>query len=137
MDEIREGNSTTRPPLLDGGNYGYWKSRVEAFLMSLDMRCWRAIILGWEHLTENDETGKITRKSKLKWTSEENDAAVGNSSALNALFNAIDPNIFKLINTCKSAKVAWNTLEVTFEGTSKVKISRLQILTPRRSTLND
>ncbi|KAA0055019.1 gag-pol polyprotein [Cucumis melo var. makuwa] len=63
------------------------------------------------------------------WTSEEDDAAVGNSRALNALFNVVDPNIFKLINTCKSAKVAWDTLEVAFEGTSKVKISRLQILT--------
>ncbi|TYK04824.1 Receptor-like protein 12 [Cucumis melo var. makuwa] len=38
MDGIREGNSTSRPPLLDRGNYGYWKSRMEAFLMSLDMR---------------------------------------------------------------------------------------------------
>ncbi|KAA0045095.1 Receptor-like protein 12 [Cucumis melo var. makuwa] len=93
MDGIREGNSTTRPPLLDRGNYRYWKSHMVAFLMSLDMRCWRAIILGWEHPTEKDEIGKVTRKSKLKWTSEEDDAAVGNSRALNALFNVVDPNV--------------------------------------------
>ncbi|TYJ96620.1 gag-pol polyprotein [Cucumis melo var. makuwa] len=99
MDGIHEGNSTIKPPLLDGGNYGYWKSGMEAFLMSLDMRCWRAIISGWEHPTEKDETGKVTRKSELKWTSEEDDAAVGNLCALNALFNTVDPNIFKLINT--------------------------------------
>ncbi|KAA0062325.1 gag-proteinase polyprotein [Cucumis melo var. makuwa] len=97
MDEIREGNSTSRPLLLDGGNYGHWKSRMEAFLMSLDMR--------------------------------------SNSRALNALFNAVDPNIFKLINTCKSAKDAWDILEVAFEGTSKVKISMLQILTSRFEAL--
>ncbi|KAA0056407.1 gag-pol polyprotein [Cucumis melo var. makuwa] len=125
MDEIREGNSTTRLPLVDGGNCGYWKSRMEAFLMSLDMRCWRTIISGWEHPTEKNETGKITRRSELKWTSEEDDAVVGNSRALNALFNAVDPNIFKLINNCKLAKVTWDTLEVAFEGISKVKISRL------------
>ncbi|KAA0032632.1 Peptidase aspartic, catalytic [Cucumis melo var. makuwa] len=99
MDEIREGNSTTRPPLLDGGNYGYWKSRMEAFFMSLDMRSWRAIILGWEHPYEKDETGKVIRKLELEWTSKEDDAAMGNSLA--------------------------------FEGTSKVKISRLQIWTSR------
>ncbi|KAA0037899.1 gag-proteinase polyprotein [Cucumis melo var. makuwa] len=61
--------------------------------------------------------------------------AMGNSRALNVLFNAVDPNIFKLINTCKSAKVAWDILEVAFEGTLKVKISRLQILTSRFEVL--
>ncbi|KAA0062680.1 Receptor-like protein 12 [Cucumis melo var. makuwa] len=66
MDEIHEGNSTTRPPFLDGGNYGYWNSRIEVFLMSMDMRSWRTIISGWEHPTEKDEIGKVIRKSELK-----------------------------------------------------------------------
>ncbi|KAA0065470.1 gag-pol polyprotein [Cucumis melo var. makuwa] len=60
MDGIHEGNSTTRPPMLDRGNYGYSKARIATFLMSLDMRCWRAIIARWEHPTEIDETGKVT-----------------------------------------------------------------------------
>ncbi|KAA0050403.1 gag-proteinase polyprotein [Cucumis melo var. makuwa] len=38
------------------------------------------------------------------------------------------PTVFKLINTRTSAKEAWDILEVTYEGTSKVKTSRLQIL---------
>ncbi|KAA0043137.1 gag-proteinase polyprotein [Cucumis melo var. makuwa] len=104
-------------------------------LMSLDMRSWRAIIYGWENPTEKDEADQTVRKSELKWTKEEDEAAVGNSRALNPLFNAVYPNIFKLINTCKSAKVAWDILEVSFEGTSKVKISRLQILTSRFEAL--
>ncbi|KAA0067421.1 gag-pol polyprotein [Cucumis melo var. makuwa] len=81
--------------------------------------------LGWEHPTKKDETGKFVRKSELMWTREEDDAVVGNSGALNALFNVVDQNIFKFYNTCKSAKAAWDILEVAFEGTSKVKISRL------------
>ncbi|KAA0026108.1 gag-proteinase polyprotein [Cucumis melo var. makuwa] len=125
MGGIREGNSTSRPPLLDGGNYDYWKSRIEAFLMSLDMRSWRVVISRWEYPTEKDEAGQTVRKYELKWIKDEDDVAVGNSRALNALFNAVDPNIFKLINTCKLAKAAWDILEVTFEGTYKVKISRL------------
>ncbi|KAA0066272.1 gag-pol polyprotein [Cucumis melo var. makuwa] len=135
MDGIGEGNSTSRPSLLDGGNYGYWKSRMEAFLMSLDMRTWGAIISGWEYPTEKDEAGQTVRKSELKWRKDEDDAAVGNFRALNALFNAVDQNIFKLINTCKSAKAVWDILEVAFEGTCKVKISRLQILTSRFEAL--
>ncbi|KAA0058507.1 Receptor-like protein 12 [Cucumis melo var. makuwa] len=82
MEIICEGNSTTRPPILDGENYGYWKSRMEAFFMSLDMRCWRAIISGWEYPTEKDETNKVTQKSELKWTSEENDATICDSHGL-------------------------------------------------------
>ncbi|KAA0059940.1 gag-pol polyprotein [Cucumis melo var. makuwa] len=79
---------------------------MEALLMSLDMRSWRVIISGWEYPTKNNEAGQTVQKSKLKWTKDEDDVAVGNSRALNALFNAIDLNIFKLINTCKSAKAA-------------------------------
>ncbi|KAA0040705.1 retrovirus-related Pol polyprotein from transposon TNT 1-94 [Cucumis melo var. makuwa] len=94
MDGIREGNSTSRPPLLDGGNYGYWKSQTEAFLMSLDMRSWRAVISGWEYPTEKDEACQTVQKSELKWTKDEDDVALGNSRALNALFNVVDPNIF-------------------------------------------
>ena len=104
--------------------------------LCLDIRCWRAIISGWKHPTEKDEISKVTRKSELKWTSEEDDAAVGNSRALKALFNAVNPNIFKLIYTFKSAKVAWDTLEVAFERiTPKVKILQLQILTSRFEAL--
>ncbi|KAA0054908.1 gag-pol polyprotein [Cucumis melo var. makuwa] len=88
---------------------------MEAFLMSLDCSCWRAIISGWEHPSEKDETSKTTRKFELKWTRKEDDVAVANSRALNALFNTVDPNIFKLINTCKSSKVAWDTLEAAFK----------------------
>ena len=99
---------------------------MKAFLMSLDMKSWRAVISGWEYPTEKDEAGQTVRKSELKWTKDEDDAAVGNSRALNALVNVVDPNIFKLINTCKSAKATWDILEVGFKGTSKVKISRLQ-----------
>ncbi|KAA0045968.1 gag-pol polyprotein [Cucumis melo var. makuwa] len=87
-------------------NYGYWKARMAAFLMSLDMRCRRAIIVGWEHPTETDEAGKVIRKSELKWLSTEDDVAIGNSS-----------------------KEAWDILEVAYEGTSEVKMSQLQILT--------
>ncbi|TYK06513.1 Receptor-like protein 12 [Cucumis melo var. makuwa] len=56
MDGIREENSTTKAPFLGGGNYGYWKAHMAVFLMSLDMRSWRAIISGWENPIEKDET---------------------------------------------------------------------------------
>ena len=73
----------------------------------------------------------ISLKHKLTWSKEEDEESHRNSQALNALYNGVDQNIFKLINTCSSAKEAWNILEVAYEGTYKIKISRLQILTSK------
>ncbi|CAM9000581.1 unnamed protein product [Rhodiola kirilowii] len=33
---IKEGQSTTRPVLLEGPNYGYWKARMKAFIKNVD-----------------------------------------------------------------------------------------------------
>ena len=35
MDSMKEGDSTSRPPLLNGMNYGYWKARICAFIKSI------------------------------------------------------------------------------------------------------
>ena len=60
---------------------------------------------------------------------------MGNSKALNALFNGIDRNIFRLVHQCELAKEVWDTLKTTHEGTSKVKMSRLQMLTTKFENL--
>ncbi|KAA0060391.1 gag-pol polyprotein [Cucumis melo var. makuwa] len=59
----------------------------------------------------------------------EEQASVGNARAINAIFNGVDLNVFKLINFCITAKEAWKIQEVAYEGTSKVKIFRLQFIT--------
>ncbi|MCI96637.1 gag-pol polyprotein, partial [Trifolium medium] len=45
----KEGGNVTRPPLLTNSNYDYWKSRMIAFLMSVDRRTWKAVLKGWDH----------------------------------------------------------------------------------------
>ncbi|TYJ99674.1 gag-pol polyprotein [Cucumis melo var. makuwa] len=65
-------------------------------------------------------------KSEVDSTYAEEQASVGNARALNAIFNCVDLNVFKLINSCSIVKEAWRILEVAYEETSKVKISRLQ-----------
>lgn len=80
-----------------------------------------------------DKDGKATTELKPEedWSKEEDEFALGNSKSLNALFNGVEKNIFRLINTCIVAKEAWEILKTTHEGTSKVKMSRLQLLTTR------
>jgi len=54
---------------------------------------------------------------------------------LNVLFNAVDKNLFTLINNCTVAKDAWDILRTTHEGTSKVKLSKLQLITTKFENL--
>lgn len=70
-------------------------------------------------------------KLKKHCTPIEDEDVLGNSHALNVIYNGVDKNIFIIINTCSSAKKAWETLEAVHEGTSEVCISRLQLLTTK------
>ena len=106
-----------------------------AFLKSLDKKAWRAADKGWIHPTITEEDGTISLKPEEDWSKEEDELALGNSKALNALFNGIDRNIFRLVHQYELAKEVWDTLKTTHEGTSKVKMSRLQMLTTKFENL--
>ena len=64
-------------------------------------------------------------KFEVDWTDAEEQAFMENARALNPIFNGVDLYMFKLMNFCIFAKEAWKILEVAYEGTTKVKISRL------------
>jgi len=133
----KEGRFVNIPPLLDGSNYHYWKSRLSAFLKSIDSRTWKAVLKDWEHPVELDAEGNRTDvlKPEEEWTDVEDELALGNSKALNALFNGVDKNMFRLIKQCTVAKDAWEILETTHEGTTKVKSAKLQLLTTKFENL--
>ena len=98
-----------RPPLLNGSNYDHWKSKMGAFLKSIDSRTWKAVLKGCDHPMILDKDGISTGvlKPEADWSTEEEAEALSNNKALNALFNGVDINMFKLIMPCLSAKEAW------------------------------
>ncbi|MCI43686.1 gag-protease polyprotein, partial [Trifolium medium] len=93
-----EGGFVNRPSLLTGPNYDYWKSRMIAFLKSIDSKTWKSVVRGWEHPKVIDKDGKVTTELKPEgdWSKDEDELALGNSKALNALFNGVDKNMFRL-----------------------------------------
>jgi hypothetical protein len=101
------------------------------FLKSIDSRTWKAVLRGWGHHVVLDKDGNkiVVLKPKEEWTTAEDELAFGNSNALNALFNGVDKNMFRLIKQCTVAKDACEILKTAQEGTSKVKSARLQLLT--------
>jgi len=104
----KEGGFVNRPPVLDGSNYDYWKSRMSAFLKSIDSKTKKAILKGWEHPVTLDADGNRTTvlKPEEEWIAAEDELALGNSKALNALFNGLDKNMFRMIKQCTVAKDA-------------------------------
>ena len=102
-------------------SYAFWKVRMRAFLCSIDESVWDAVDIGWTR----PEAAKST------WDKAALAASNANSKALNAIFCGVSLDEFHRISHITIAKEAWEILETTYEGTKKVKDTKLQMLTTR------
>ena len=108
--------SLNAPPYFDGSNYAFWKVHIRAFLCAIDEMVWDSV--------ENGYVRPTTAKSK--WDKAILTLANTNSKAINAIFCVVSTNEFHRISHVKTAKEAWTILETTYEGTKKVKDTKLQ-----------
>ncbi|XP_065629149.1 uncharacterized protein LOC136067350 [Quercus suber] len=92
---------------------------MRAFLCSMDETVWDAVEIGWTK----------PEAPKANWDKAALAAANANSKALNAIFCGVSPEEFHRISHISVAKEAWKILETTYEGTKKVKDTKLQMLT--------
>ena len=90
-------------------------------MCSIDDTVWDVVEAGWTRL----EAAKST------WDKAALAAANANSIALNAIFCGISLDEFNRISHITVAKEAWEILETTYEGTKKVKDTKLQMLATR------
>ena len=118
MDQSQSLNAL---PYFDGSNYAFWKVHMREFLCSIDELVWDAIDIGWTRPEE----------AKSTWDKVALAASNDNSKALNAIFCGVSPDKFHWISHITIAKEAWEILETTYEGTKKVKDTKLQMLTTR------
>ena len=103
------------PPYFDGSNYAFWKVRMRAFLYFIDESIWEAVEIGW---TRPEEAKSTWDKAALATSN-------ANSKALNVIFCGVSPDEFHRISHITVAKEAWEILETTYEGTKKVKDTKL------------
>ncbi|CAM8903043.1 unnamed protein product [Rhodiola kirilowii] len=75
--------------------------------------------------------GAIVPKPEALSTDANEKTAFANSKAMNATFFGVDENVFKLIANCEIAKEACDTLRTAYEGTDKVRNSRMQMVTTK------
>ena len=94
---------------------------MKAFLCSINEAVWDAIEIGW---TKPEAAKSIWDKAAFAVSN-------ANSKALNAIFCGVSSDEFHRISHMTIAKEAWKILETTYEGTKKVKDTKLQMLTTR------
>jgi hypothetical protein len=103
-------------PVFDGSNYTFWKIRMKAYLKSIDV--WHIIESGW--INPNKAIAEFSKDEKI--------ASSANDKALHAIYTSLCHEEFGRISRCVIAKEAWETLEITHEGSKIVKASKIQML---------
>ena len=118
MDRLQSLNASS---FFDWGNYAFWKVWMRAFLCAIDESVWDSM--------ENGYVKPIT--ARYEWDKAALALANANSKAINAIFCGVSPDEFHRISQVETAMEAWTILEMTYEGTKKVKDTKLQMLTTR------
>ena len=119
-----EGQSIVRPPMFNG-EYAFWKNRMNFFLKTID--AWDIVETGYRIPTITVDDQEI-EKPKEQWTELENKLQNTNAKATNSIICSLDQFEFNRVSHCLTAQEIWHILEVTHEGTSQVKESRLAML---------
>ncbi|KAG9458846.1 hypothetical protein H6P81_003354 [Aristolochia fimbriata] len=97
---LKEGAANSRPPLLDGSNYSYWKAKMQIYIKAQDEKAWKTIEKGWCPPTKEIGEGadmKTVEKPDTEWTKEEERLSNCNSKALNAIFGGMLTTQFELM----------------------------------------
>jgi hypothetical protein len=125
--QMLEGQSTHRPPLFIGSNYGYWKNRMIMYIKGQDYHVWRIIANG-PHIPTKTVEGATLAKLESEWNEADVRLIELNCKAMSILYCALDPIEYNRVSGCDSAKEIWDKLEVTYEGTNQVKESKMNML---------
>ena len=88
---------------------------MRAFLWAIDESVWDFV--------ENGYVKPIT--AKFEWDKAALALANANSNTINAIFCGVSFNEFHRITHVETTKEAWTILETTYEGTKKVKDTKL------------
>ena len=133
MDPIGEGlfaqgRSCSRPPLFCGTNFSHWKTLMKMFVIDQDMELWEIITKGPKIPMKKDVHENDVIKSESEYSQTDLEWVSKNYRAMNQLCCALNGTEFNRVSSCTSAKEIWDKLVVTYEGTSQVKETKINIL---------
>ncbi|VFQ66028.1 unnamed protein product [Cuscuta campestris] len=125
---LSEGQSTTRPPLFDGTNYTYWKERMRIYIQSTNFLLWR-IIKNGENVPMKKAEETNVPKTEDEYDAQDIKKVENNAKAINIIYCAVNPDDYRKISCCTTAKEMWDKLEITYEGTDQVREAKIDFLT--------
>ncbi|KAA3457184.1 zf-CCHC domain-containing protein/UBN2 domain-containing protein [Gossypium australe] len=117
-----------RPPLFNGSNYSYWRTRIELFIQANDYEVWRIITNG-SFIPMKMVKVVFVPKEQSEWDSNDIKKIQLNLEAMHTLFCAFGTNDYNRVSLCNNPKEIWDKLEVNHEGKSRVKESKISLLT--------
>ncbi|XP_009799731.1 uncharacterized protein LOC107798592 [Nicotiana tabacum] len=124
---LQEGTSQVRPPYFNGQHFSHWKVCMEIHAKAYDIIVWRIIKKGnypllavAQPLADPEDTKSYRNKQMT--------VVQVNNKSRNLLYIAISGEEYKKISSCDTAKEMWDKLEVTYEGTNKVKETHINML---------
>lgn len=92
--------------MLDEGNFGHWKARMQHIIRGIDEDAWIAVEQGWTAPTMVMKDISMRPLLKERWTDSDKAASKFNSKSLTRIFSAVDLDQFKIIQGCESVKEA-------------------------------
>lgn len=104
MGNAKEGGFVNQLPIPNDTNYDCWKTHMVSFLKSMNNKTWKTVINGWTPRKVTTEDNTKTLYSEKDWSKEEDKEELCNSISFNVIYNGVDMNIFRIINTCISVK---------------------------------
>ncbi|KAJ0480158.1 putative RNA-directed DNA polymerase [Helianthus annuus] len=110
---------TTPLPIFKGGGYEFWNIRMKTLLISHDL--WDTVASGFN---EHDNDRPRLKENKKK-----------DAKALSIIQQAIHDEVFSHIVATTTSRQAWTLLQTKYQGDSKVKTVKLQILLREFETL--
>ncbi|XP_074583516.1 uncharacterized protein LOC141839623 [Curcuma longa] len=113
-----EGHSTVRPPLFNGDDFVYWRSRMEYYLKT-QVQTWIIIKTGFTLPTDD----KGIPVSIDKWTPEIMRAIEADAKATQILQCGLSKEELNRVGPFISAKDLWDKLIELHEGTTDTKIN--------------
>ena len=91
---------------------------MKYYIQSVDYQC-------WERIESGDYT---TISEKDKWTTTDKAEFRKNALTITILHYYLSKDEFNRISMCSTAKEIWDKLEVTYEGTFRVKKTKINLL---------
>jgi transposase InsO family protein len=109
-------------PIFNGKNYDYWSIKMKTLFCSQDV--WDLVENGFPEPADQQAYQALSQAEKdlLKENKKKD------SKALFFIQQAMEESIFPKVAAATRSKQAWESLQTTYQGTSKVKTTKLQIL---------